>query len=132
MRLAAAIMNIVVTSAAESFMRRMVNFVSGAQIAGFRLMVQEGGCAGFASQFSIEAAPKAGDVTLEVNGLKIFLPQETRTLLEGATIDFRDSPTSTGLSIVNPNAGNCGCGNTGAGRGGRHAAISVADIRRNR
>jgi iron-sulfur cluster assembly protein len=122
-------MNIVVTATAETFMRRMLRFGNVAQ-AGFRLTVTPGGCAGLATQFSIEAAPQPGEETLDVNGLKVFLPLETRALLEGATVDFRDGAMASGLEVFNPNLGDCGCGSSGAGRGGRHATISVSSIGR--
>jgi iron-sulfur cluster assembly protein len=121
-------MNIAVTTAAETFMRRMVRFNDGNLHAGFRLTVSPGGCTGLATQFSIEAAPQPDDATLDVNGLKIFLPLETRALLAGATIDFRDGAMTSGLAIINPNVSDCGCGSSGAGRGGRHATVSVSSI----
>ena len=101
---------------------------SGLANAGFRLTVTAGGCTGFASQFTPEIAPQAGDTTLLQNGLKVFLPTETCVLLEGGTIDCNES---SGLVFINPNAGNCGCDSSGAGRAGRHAAtISIASIQR--
>ena len=120
-------MAITITGAAEKFMQRMVRF-SGLVNAGFRLTVTTGGCTGFASQFTLETAPKTGDTTLQQNGLSVFLPAETCLLLEGGTIDCNDS---SGLVFINPNAGNCGCASSGAGRGGRHAAtVSIAAIQR--
>ena len=108
-------MNITITPAAEKFMRRMVRFGgAGAQAgAGFRLSVSPGGCSGYASEFSVEAAPQPGDAALEVNGLKVFLPVESRLMLEGVTIDFADTPRESGLTFVNPNAAGCGtCGSS--------------------
>lgn len=123
-------MHIAVTAAAETYMRRMVRFNNGDQHAGFRLTVIPGGCAGFATQFSIEAAPQPDDATLDVNGLKVFLPLASRALLAGATIDCRDSAMASGLTIINPNVSDCGCDSSGAGRGGRHATVSVSAIGR--
>jgi iron-sulfur cluster assembly protein len=121
-------MPIVVTPAAEAFMRRMVRFNNGAGPAGLRLTVSAGGCTGFTTEFSIEAAPRPGDATLDVNGLQVFLAPESSTLLDGATIDFRDGAMAAGLSIINPNVSGCGCGSSGAGRGGRHATVSMLAI----
>ncbi len=117
-------MTIAVTPAAETFMRRMLRFNNGTPQSGFRLTVTPGGCTGFATRFSIEALAQAGDTTLDVNGLKVFLPLESSALLAGATIDCRDS----GLAIINPNVSDCGCGSSEAGRGGRHATVSVSAI----
>ncbi len=120
-------MTIAVTPAAETFMRRMLRF-SGTPQSGFRLTVSPGGCTGLATQFSIEAQPQPGDSTLDVNGLSVFLPAQTSALLEGATIDCRDSA----LAIVNPNVSDCGCGSSSAGRGGKHATVSLSAMVRKR
>jgi iron-sulfur cluster assembly protein len=125
-------MNIVITPRAESFMRRMVRFGNCGQNAGFRLTVTTGGCSGLGSDFSIEPAPREGDDTLDVNGVKVFLPLESRALLDGATVDFRDHAMASGLAILNPNLNECGCGSSGAGRGGRHAIIDISAIQRKR
>jgi iron-sulfur cluster assembly protein len=125
-------MNIVITPTAEKFMRRMVRFANCGVEAGFRLTVTSGGCSGLGTDFNIEAAPRDGDATLDVNGLKIFLPEKSCALLEGATVDFRDSGMASGLAIVNPNVSDCGCGSSGAGRGGRHATVDISTILRKR
>ena len=52
-----------VTPAAEKFMRRMVRF-SATPAGGFRLTVAPGGCSGYSSEFSVEAAPHSGDSEL--------------------------------------------------------------------
>lgn len=103
--------NMTVTQAAERFMKRMVRFsgLPDAATAGFRLTVSPGGCSGYTSEFTVEATPLAGDKAFEINGLKLFLPAESRLMLEGVTIDFADTPTQSGLTFFNPNAGACGC-----------------------
>lgn len=121
-------MSIAITPAAETFMRRMVRFSGGTAKSGFRLIVSMGGCAGFSTQFTVEPIAQPGDTTIELNGLSVFLPLDTNKLLTGATIDCNDN----GLAIVNPNVRDCGCGSNNAGRGGRHATVSLAAILRKR
>lgn len=104
-----------VTPAAETFMRRMVRFGGRGASAGFRLTVRPGGCSGLASEFTVEATPQAGDEVISVNGLDLFLPQESRALLAGVTIDFLDTRTESGLTFIDPNK-NCAC-STGASAG---------------
>lgn len=123
-------MKITFTPAAETFMRRMVRLNSGLATAGFRLTVTAGGCAGLVSAFSIEAAPLPDDVILDVNGLKVFLPPSSSALLDGATVDFSDGALASGLTFAHPNMGDCGCGSSTPGRGGRHATVSIAAIHR--
>lgn len=102
--------NVAVTAAAEKFLRRVVRFSGQPAGAGLRLSVTAGGCSGHSSELSVESAPRAGDAVLDVNGLRLFLPAESRPLLEGVTIDFADTPTQTGLTFFNPNSGPCACG----------------------
>ncbi len=105
-------MNVTITQAAEKFIRRMIRF-NGSGQDGFRLAMTTGGCSGLAAEFSVEAVPRAGDSVLEVNGLKLFLPAESCLLLNGVTIDFADTPMSSGLTFINPNAAACACSSSG-------------------
>jgi iron-sulfur cluster assembly accessory protein len=121
-----------VTAAAEKFMRRMVRF-SETPAGGFRLTVTPGGCSGYASEFTVEAAPQEGDADVSVNGLRVFLPAESRLLLDGVTIDFADTPTKSGLTFVNPNQAACGCSSSGdapAASAPAQASVSLDSIRR--
>jgi len=54
-------MNVTITPGAEKFIQRMIRFSGVGEAAGFRLKVTAGGCSGLAAEFSIEAAPIAGD-----------------------------------------------------------------------
>jgi iron-sulfur cluster assembly accessory protein len=105
-------MNVTITPAAERFISRMLR-MGGDPKAGFRLQVSPGGCSGLSSEFEVEAAPRAGDAVCRVGGVTLFLPAESRLLLEGATIDFVDTPTQTGFVITDSKSG-CGCTSAGA------------------
>jgi len=107
---------VVVTPAAEAFMRRLVRFGGMGARAGFRLTVSPGGCSGLSSQFTVEARPKAGDEVVSVNGLDLYLSSESRKLLAGVTIDFKDTRMESGFSFIDPNAEGCAC-STGAPTG---------------
>ncbi|MDD2915362.1 MAG: iron-sulfur cluster assembly accessory protein [Gallionella sp.] len=121
-------MNITITEQAAKYMSRMIRFNGGAAGAGFRLVVTPGGCSGFNSSFTVETAPLDGDTTLDSNGVKIFLPAESRILLDGVTVDFADSAMSTGLSFTNPNADPCACKTSGAPP--KAVTVSIASIQR--
>jgi len=101
--------NLTITPAADKFMRRIVRFSGLPEGAGFRLLVSPGGCSGYNAEFSAEPAPQPGESTLEVNGLRIFLPAESRLMLDGLIMDFVDRPTQTGLVFTNPNQAPCAC-----------------------
>lgn len=109
--------SVTITPAAAKFIGRMIRFGGQGDSAGFRLSVSAGGCSGMNSEFSVEAAPKAGDQTLTVDGLKLFLPAESRLLLEGVTIDFVDTATKSGLEFHDPKAVGCGCSSSSADAG---------------
>lgn len=107
--------NLTVTAAARKFMNRMVRFGGQGEEAGFRLTVTAGGCSGYNAEFTVERDAAPGDATLEFDGLKLFLPAESRLLLDGVIVDFADTPTATGLTFFNPNAGPCGCSTSAPG-----------------
>ena len=119
--------NVIVKPAAEKFMRRMVRFSGLGAEAGFRLTVTAGRCSGYNAEFTVEGAPLAGDEVLPVGDLNVFLPAESRLLLDGVTIDFADTPSSTGLSFHNPNAGACGCSSS-SGTSAQPPGIATVDI----
>jgi iron-sulfur cluster assembly protein len=72
--------------------------------AGFRLSVSPGGCSGLSADISILAEPAPGDAVVARDGVKLFLPAESRLLLQDVTIDFAETPTSTGLVFYDPKA----------------------------
>lgn len=120
-------MNITITAAADKFIRRIVRF-GGGETHGFRLLVSPGGCSGLNAEFSVESAPFAGDKIMEWNGLKLFLPAESRVLLEGATMDFTDTPTQTGLVFHQPGGAACGCSSSAGGGMSAGPAVATVEI----
>lgn len=100
-------MNFTITPAAQKFMRMMLR-VDGGSGSGFRLAVSPGGCSGLAADISVRAEPQAGDAVVERHGVKLFLPAESRLLLDGVTIDFADTATQTGLVFHDPKQVSCG------------------------
>lgn len=122
--------NVIVTPAAEKFIRRMVRFSEHPE-GGFRLTVSAGGCSGYNSEFTVVPAALAGDSELQVNGVKVYLPAESRLMLDGVTVDFADTPTKSGLTFMNPNAAACGCSTSGdAVAAPAQASVSVSSIGR--
>ena len=99
-------MNFSITPAAEKFIRLMLR-ADGAPGSGFRLAVSPGGCSGLSADISIKSEPEPGDAVIERNGVKLFLPAESRLLLNGVTIDFADTASQTGLVFHDPNGPSC-------------------------
>jgi iron-sulfur cluster assembly protein len=105
-------MDLSITPAAEKFIKRLLHF-DGGPGSGFRLHVRPGGCSGLAAEFSLEAAPRTGEAVVEVNGIKLFLPAESRLLLDGVTIDFAETATQSGFVFHDPKKQSCACGPNG-------------------
>ncbi len=101
-------MNIELTPSAQKFIRRLVMF-DGGPGSGLRLLVSPGGCSGLSAEFSVEPAPGAGEAAVVKDGVKLFLPAESRLLLDGVTIDFVDTPAKTGFAFIDPKKAPCGC-----------------------
>ena len=96
-------MNVTITPAAERFIRRMLR-LGGSPGSGLRLRLSPGGCTGLAAEFDVEAAARQGDTVLDHNGMKLFLPAESRQLLEGVTMDFAETALQSGLIFHDPKA----------------------------
>jgi iron-sulfur cluster assembly accessory protein len=101
-------LNMQLTPAAASFIRRIFRFVAGPE-AGFQLKVAPGGCSGFATAFDLVGRPDAGDFVWEYEGLRIFLASESRKHLEGATLDFVESLAHTGFVVKTKGAAPAAC-----------------------
>jgi iron-sulfur cluster assembly accessory protein len=104
-------MNISFTPAAEKFIRRLLRFDGGPGY-GLRLLVSPGGCSGMSSEFNVEAQPREGEVAFKHADLTLFLPAQSRLLLDGVTIDFNETPTSSGFVFIDPKAKSCACSST--------------------
>lgn len=94
-------LNVTVSPAAEKFIRRLLRFDGGAG-SGLKLLVSPGGCSGLSAEFSVESNPSAGETVHEYNGLKFFLPAQSRLLLKDVTMDFVETPTSAGFKFQDP------------------------------
>ena len=84
-------------------------------VAGLRVFVQGGGCAGFQYGLMIEEGEgdAAADKVFESNGVKLYIDPISIRYLSGAEVDFVDNLTGGGFTINNPNAkSTCGCGSS--------------------
>ena len=79
---------------------------------GLRVQIAKGGCSGLQYEMALDDK-RAGDAIVERDGVQFLIDQESASLLQGATLDFRDGLTGVGFHIVNPNASRtCGCGSS--------------------
>ncbi len=78
---------------------------------GIRVAVVAGGCSGFEYKMNLERASREDDQVLTLDGVKVFVDEQSMLYLDGTQIDFIESVKGSGFSFHNPNAkGTCGCG----------------------
>lgn len=79
--------------------------------AGIRVRVVAGGCSGFEYKMNLEQTGSEKDQVLNLDGVKVFVDEESMLYLDGTQIDFVESVKGSGFAFQNPNAkGTCGCG----------------------
>lgn len=82
-------------------------------VAGLRVLVKSGGCAGNEYALGLEAAPADDDEVLAYGDVKVFVDPVSLPLLDGVTVDFVEDITGVGFRFDNPNAvRTCGCGSS--------------------
>lgn len=80
---------------------------------GLRVFVYPGGCSGMSYGMAFEDQPADDDMTIEVNGVKLYVDEMSAGYVAGAQIDYEDSLMGGGFRILNPNAvRSCGCGHS--------------------
>jgi Fe-S cluster assembly iron-binding protein IscA len=97
-------MNFTLTPAATKFIRMMIR-ADGDASSGFRLAVSPGGCSGLAADISVRREPAAGEAVVERDGVKLFLPAESRILLDGVTHRLRRHPVANRTRLQGSEAG---------------------------
>lgn len=80
-------------------------------IAGIRVGVKNGGCAGMEYTMEYADAIKASDEVVEDKGVKILIDPKAVLFLLGTEMDFRTEKLSAQFVFNNPNQTSaCGCG----------------------
>jgi iron-sulfur cluster assembly protein len=84
---------------------------SEAPVAGLRLGVKKGGCAGM--EYTMEYAAEAGphDEVIEEKGVRILIDPSAILFLLGTEMDYKTEKLSSRFVFNNPNQTSaCGCG----------------------
>ncbi|MGI8534214.1 MAG: iron-sulfur cluster insertion protein ErpA [Candidatus Limnocylindrales bacterium] len=103
---------VVLSEAAASKLQELTAAEANPAI-GLRVYVYSGGCSGFRYGMMLEDQPTAEDVTIETNGIKVYVDQNSTQYLGGAEIDYLDTLMGAGFTVNNPNAvSGCGCGSS--------------------
>lgn len=101
---------ITLTEAAAARARELIEN-AGRPVAGLRLGVKKGGCAGLT--YTMDLAEEAGpaDEVVEDKGVRILIAPKDVMFLLGTRLDFETSKLQASFTFHNPNeTAACGCG----------------------
>jgi iron-sulfur cluster assembly protein len=115
------------TEAAAARVREIIA-ASDKPIAGLRVGVRNGGCAGmsYTMEFAETAAPH--DEIIEDKGVRVLIDPKAVLFLLGSRMDFKTDRLSAGFVFVNPNETSaCGCGESVAITPADAEALPVGD-----
>jgi len=80
-------------------------------IAGLRLFVQQGGCAGLSYGMRFDTEPEGDDQIYEHHDLRVFVDPASMNYVGGSVLDFEGGLQGAGFHVENPNVvSECGCG----------------------
>ena len=80
-------------------------------IAGVRVGVKNGGCAGMSYTMEYAEAGKPGEDVVEDKGVKVFVDPKAVLFLLGTEMDFQTTKLASQFVFNNPNQTSaCGCG----------------------
>ena len=80
-------------------------------IAGIRVGVQNGGCAGMSYKMEYAEAFDPRDEVIDEKGVRLFIDPKAVLFLLGTEMDYRIDKLSSGFVFNNPNQTSaCGCG----------------------
>ncbi|HWJ76281.1 MAG TPA: Fe-S cluster assembly scaffold SufA [Kaistia sp.] len=102
-----------VMSLTEAAAERIREIVEDADepVAGLRIGVKKGGCAGMEYTMQKVAAPDAKDERIEEKGVSVFVDPSAVLFLLGTVMDFETTKLRSGFVFRNPNeVSACGCG----------------------
>jgi len=100
-------------SLTEAAAERVKEIVAAADrpIAGVRVGVKNGGCAGMSYTMEFAEAVAANDEVVEDKGVRLLIDPKALLFLLGAQMDFRVDKLSSTFVFKNPNETSaCGCG----------------------
>ena len=80
-------------------------------MAGVRVGVKKGGCAGMEYTLAAVEAPGKGDDVVSAHGVNVYVDPTAVLFLIGSTMDFETTKLRSGFVFQNPNeVSSCGCG----------------------
>jgi iron-sulfur cluster assembly protein/iron-sulfur cluster insertion protein len=103
---------ITLTDSAATKVKDLIAQEGNDQLA-LRVAVRPGGCSGFSYEMFFDTDIASDDHQVDYEGVKVVVDPSSAPLLDGATLDYKDSLQEAGFAITNPNASRtCGCGSS--------------------
>ena len=102
-----------VLTLSDAAARRVQEIIDKADrpIAGVRVGVKNGGCAGMSYTMEYVDAPKPGEDVVEDKGVKVFVDPKAVLFLLGTEMDYQTTKLASQFVFNNPNQTSaCGCG----------------------
>ena len=75
---------------------------AGQTVAGLRVMVQDGGCAGLKYGMALGVGPEDDDAVVEAGDVRVLIDPASQQHLAGTTIDYVTSLEGSGSSSTTP------------------------------
>ena len=98
------------TDAAAARLRELTE-AAGKPVAGLRVGVRNGGCAGMSYTMELAETVSAQDEIVEDKGVRLLVDPKAVLFLLGAQMDFKVDRLAATFSFSNPNETSaCGCG----------------------
>ena len=98
------------TDAAAARIKDILGRAEG-PIAGVRVGVKNGGCAGMSHTLEYAERANAKDEVIDDKGVRLFIDPKAVLFLLGTEMDFKVDKISSGFVFNNPNQTSaCGCG----------------------
>ncbi|MGA2637084.1 HesB/IscA family protein [Methylocella sp.] len=98
------------TEAAATRARALIE-AAGKPVAGIKVGVKNGGCAGMTYTLDLADAPSPGDEVIEDQGVNILIAPKDLMFLLGTKLDFEADKFASSFTFKNPNqTAACGCG----------------------
>ena len=84
---------------------------AGKPVAGLRVGVKKGGCAGMEYTMEYAAEPGPHDEVIDEKGVRLLIDPSAILFLLGTEMDYKTDKLSSGFVFNNPNqTSSCGCG----------------------
>lgn len=98
------------TEAAAARVRKLIQS-AGRPVAGLRVGVKNGGCAGMTYTMDLADEVQPAEEVIEDQGVKILVAPKDVMFLLGTQLDFEADKLQASFTFRNPNqTGTCGCG----------------------